>query len=175
MAESGLRHTTRNRATPKGSVGSNPTPSAIFIDLLIVLAAAMTLQNKEALLVERLLILPDGQERLASLVKKKPTLPAHDCVDEWLVVGCSSRVWIKADLADSLYYFRYAADSPLVGGLVAVSCELASGFTAREIGNHSFGWARSSRISEFLSVTRRSGLEAIHARIKQLVVYDSVN
>ncbi len=30
VAESGLRHTTRNRATPKASVGSNPTPSATF-------------------------------------------------------------------------------------------------------------------------------------------------
>lgn len=129
----------------------------------------MSLDFKQKQRIEDLNLLPDAQERLSALVQSanEYQLPADQRVEELIVRGCQSRVWLKGGLIDGLTHFQAAADSPLVAGLVAELCRLYSGEEPAQVVHVEPTIWRDCGMEKLLSPTRLRGLEAVRQRIAQ--------
>lgn len=86
----------------------------------------MSLREKQKGLIDDLNLIENAQERLAALSTyvNAVSLPETMKTNDLLVLGCVSRVWLHGELKDGRCYFRCAADSPMVAGLVALLCHL---------------------------------------------------
>jgi cysteine desulfuration protein SufE len=129
----------------------------------------MSLEIKQKQRIEDLNLLPDPQERLTALVAAADEfqLPEDQRVEELIVQGCQSRVWLKGSLVEGRTLFQSAADSPLVAGLVAELCRLYSGeYPSQVVGVEPVLW-KDCGLEKLLSPTRLRGLEAVRQRIAQ--------
>lgn len=133
----------------------------------------MTLAQKQQQLVDDLLVIPDPQERLAVIVARAARVPALEpaaCTDARRVPGCVSTVWLSGtfDPDTRRLRLRANAESPLVKGLVMLLCELYEDAEAADILTFQPELLEKLQIAQTLSPTRRNGLAAVHARIKQM-------
>jgi len=133
----------------------------------------MPLSTHQQALLDDLMVIEDLQERLGSVVdraRSRPALPESLRTEANRVIGCQSQVWVvRAPDGDSTRFLG-DSDSPLVRGLVVLTCDffsgedrtlsdrLAAGVDPIEL----LGLARS------LSQTRRNGLLAVRARLLEL-------
>ena len=131
----------------------------------------MTLLQKQAALIERYLVIPDPQERLAALISRKCTLlplAASEHVDAALVQGCISRVWLAGTYESGVCRFRVDADSPMVKGLVTTLCEIYDGATPEEIRSVEPDFFEVLGISANLTPTRLNGLASVLRVIREI-------
>lgn len=129
----------------------------------------MRLAARAHSLTEELLHLADPQERLSCLVDRarhRPRFTAEERTPERRVPGCSSSVWLIAELRDGRCWFRADADSPVVRGLVGLLADFFNGATAGEIAASDAEPLEILDLSRRLTPTRRHGLAAVRAAIK---------
>jgi cysteine desulfuration protein SufE len=134
-----------------------------------------SVQEKEAAIVARYLIIEDSQERLQALLSRKPQVPAippEECSDALLVKGCSSPVWLDATLADKRLFIRMESTGPLVKPLVGLLCDLCHQAPAREVLAFQPTWIQALRLESTLSPTRQQGLRAVFLVLQGLAAGD---
>lgn len=74
-------------------------------------------------LINDFALFDDWEERYAYLIdlgKNLPYLEEEMKTEETLVPGCTSRVWMIADVSDGVLYFRADSDAHIVRGLIGV-------------------------------------------------------
>ena len=136
----------------------------------------MSVGEKQAQLIEDLLIIEDVQERLSAVVSRaaRRALPPEQRVDAHRVAGCVSSVWLVPEMREGRCHFAFDADSPMVKGLVGLLCEVYEGGAAADIVDtepvlwHQLGFLK------LLSPTRVNGLAAVRARIKSFAHHATV-
>lgn len=128
----------------------------------------MTVNEKQAALVEDLLIIEDMQERLSAVVARaaRRALPPEQRVDAHRVQGCVSSVWLVPSVVEGRCHFGCDADSPMVKGLVGLLCDVyEEGMPADVAASEPSLWQPLGFL-KLLSPTRLNGLAAVRARIK---------
>ena len=131
---------------------------------------AVTLTDKQNELISDLNLIEDAHERLSALTSYLARTKLADDLklDDLIVPGCISRVWVKGELKDGVTNFRCAADSPMVAGLVALLCDLYSHVSAVEAASvEPEVWQKCGFI-KILTPTRLNGLAAVRGRIREL-------
>ena len=131
----------------------------------------MTLQEKQAQLIEDYSLIENQLERFSAIVehyRKLPALPTADQSDDCLVRGCVSRVWVAGAHADGLCHFQSEADSPILQGAVRLLTDFYSGASPAEIVAVEPDFLDALRIGDQLTPTRRNGLRHVRARIVEL-------
>ncbi len=133
----------------------------------------MALTARQQSLIDDLMLIEDSQERLATITdsaRKLPALPEDFRTDAHRVAGCQSQVWITALKRGGTCVFVGDSDSPLVRGLVQLTCS----FYSDESSGHILGQTEADDpitlldLARNLSPTRRNGLAAVRNRIRQL-------
>lgn len=130
----------------------------------------MSLLKKQSDLIERYSVIPDPQERLAALISRKSTLlPLTDSeqVDDALVHGCISRVWLACTYENECCRYRIQADSPMVKALVTLLCEIYDGAAPLEIIAVEPTLFEGLGISQNLTPTRLNGLASVRRAIRE--------
>jgi cysteine desulfuration protein SufE len=89
-------------------------------------------------------------------------------VDQNLIRGCQSQVWLNAETKNGLIYFQGESDALIVKGLVALLLRVVNGQPASEILNADFHFIDKIGLKEHLSPTRSNGLLAM---VKQIKLY----
>lgn len=124
-------------------------------------------------LVENFALFDDWEERYRYLIdigRALPHLDEMERTDDNLVRGCTSQVWMMADVRDGVFHLRADSDAHIVRGLVAI---LMSAFDGKAIDD-----ARAVDIDsafaeigldQHLSANRRSGFTAMVERIRLLL------
>lgn len=133
----------------------------------------MTLAEKERILAEQLLAIPDRQERLGVLVdraRRAPPLGASERTPAHRVEGCSSAVWLITEVKGGVFHVRGDAEAPVVKGFVHLLCQLYDGTTPAEIAATDTHLLETIELLQELSPTRRNGLLAIRARLRRIAV-----
>jgi cysteine desulfuration protein SufE len=72
-------------------------------------------------------------EQLLWYAKKLESMPEDNKTDDNKVHGCTSQVYISADLRDGRVWYQGDSDAQLVKGLVALLIEGLNGLTPQEI------------------------------------------
>ena len=110
----------------------------------------------------------DRYQLLIDLGGEQEPLPAEYKIDNNLIEGCQSRVWLQADFTDGKVFFRAESDALIVKGIVSLLIKVYSGRTPDEILENEPYFVEAIGLKEHLSPTRSNGLLAM---IKQMRLY----
>lgn len=89
-------------------------------------------------------------------------------VQQNIIEGCQSRVWLTAEMVDGVIKYKGESDAILVKGIVSLLLQVFSGRTPDEILNADLYFVEGIGLREHLSPTRSNGLLAM---IKQIRLY----
>ncbi len=123
-------------------------------------------------IIEEFADLDDWMDRYQLLIDmggETEPLPDSDKVEQNLIDGCQSRVWLDATLdEDGKVNFTADSDAIIVKGIISMLIDVLSGHTPQEILDADLYFIDRIGLSEHLSPTRSNGLLAM---IKQIRVY----
>ncbi len=108
----------------------------------------------------------DRYQYLIDLGKKLDALPAEDRIDAYRVLGCQSMVWLKPAQSNGTLVFKAASDSAIVSGLLALVLRVYSGRPAADVARLEPQFIEQIGLSAHLSPTRKNGLSAVLAKIR---------
>ena len=95
-------------------------------------------------------------------------LDPKEKVDQNLIKGCQSRVWLVAEMENGYINFRGESDAVIVKGLVALLLRVVSGRTPKELLENDLHFIDDLGLKQHLSPTRSNGLLAM---VKQIRLY----
>lgn len=115
----------------------------------------------------------DGWEErykyIIDLGKELPAMIESDKVEDNLIRGCQSQVWIKPVLSEEHWHFAVDSDAFIVKGLLAVVLAAYNNKTAQDILAFDIeGYFNELGLLKHLSPTRGSGMKAMVARIQDV-------
>ena len=128
-----------------------------------------TISQKQQEIVDEFAFLEDWEQKyeyLIDLGKELPGLPEEKKIDENLIRGCQSKVWLDAEFKDGKLYFNADSDGILPKGIVALLVQIYSGHPVKEILDSDFKFIEQIGLQEFLSPSRANGLMAMTKQIK---------
>lgn len=131
----------------------------------------MTIEEKQDRIIREFQILGDWQQRYKHIIKTGQKLPALDekhKVEENLVRGCQSQVWLITELEDGKVIFKADSDAAITKGLVALMVNFYSGEEPDTILTTNPEFIKKIGMQEHLSPTRSNGLASM---IKQMKIY----
>ena len=110
----------------------------------------------------------DKYEYLIDLGKKLEVYPEEAKVDDKLIKGCQSRVWLDWALEDGRLFFRADSDAIITKGIISLLIGVYSGRTPAEIAGDDFSFIDEIGLKENLSPTRSNGLASMIATIRSV-------
>lgn len=131
----------------------------------------MTINEIQDEIIEEFSLFDDWMDRYALLIElgnSLDNLSAVYKVENNLIEGCQSRVWLQADLTDGRIIFRADSDAVIVKGIIALLIKVLSNRTPDEILNADLYFIERIGLKEHLSPTRSNGLLSM---IKQIRFY----
>ena len=110
----------------------------------------------------------DKYEYLIELGKKLPMIDEQYKTDDYLIKGCQSKVWLRADVKDGLVQFTADSDAVITKGIISLLIRVLSGHQAQEIEKADLYFIDQIGLKEHLSPNRSNGLVSM---IKQMKLY----
>ena len=129
----------------------------------------MTIQQKQAEIVDEFSFFDDWQQRyeyLIELGKSLPEMTEEKKTAGKLVKGCQSNVWLDAKIEDDVLKFEADSDAILPKGIAALLVRVYSHQNPTEILASNEKFIEEIGLQEFLSPTRANGLLAMIKQIK---------
>lgn len=108
----------------------------------------------------------DKYEYIIQLGKELPIIDEKYKVDENLIRGCQSRVWLHADYREGKLLFTADSDAVITKGLVSLVIKVLSGHTPKEIADADVYFIDAIGLRNHLSPTRSNGLLSMLKQIK---------
>lgn len=131
----------------------------------------LTINEIQDEIIEEFSGLDDWMDRYQLLIDmggETEPLPDSDKVEQNLIDGCQSRVWLVCDEKEGRLYFRAESDALIVKGIVTLLIRVLSGHTPDEIMDADLYFIEKIGLREHLSPTRSNGLLAM---LKQMRAY----
>lgn len=131
----------------------------------------LTINEIQDEIIEEFADLDDWMDRYQLLIDmggEMEPLPDSDKVEQNLIDGCQSRVWLVCDEKEGRLYFRAESDALIVKGIVTLLIRVLSGHTPDEILDADLYFIEKIGLREHLSPTRSNGLLAM---LKQMRAY----
>jgi len=107
-------------------------------------------------------------EYLIDLGKDLPSIDAKYKLEENLITGCQSRVWLYAEKKNKKIIFSADSDAIMTKGIVALLIRVLSNQNGNDIANANLDFINKIGLKEHLSATRANGLLSM---IKQMKFY----
>lgn len=105
-------------------------------------------------------------EYIIDLGKKLAPLDEKYVVEENLVDGCTSQVWLIVEKNDDKYIFKGTSDAVIVKGLVYIITKIFSHTTKQELQEVDFNLINKLGLSEVITPNRQSGVTGMIKKIK---------
>ena len=110
----------------------------------------------------------DKYEYLIELGKSLKDYPESDKIDEKLIKGCQSRVWLDYKGVDGKIFFNADSDAIITKGIISLLIRIYSGRTPQEILSSDFSVVDRIGLKENLSPTRAGGLASMIEKIREV-------
>jgi len=131
----------------------------------------MTIDEKQQEIIEEFAFFEDWMEKYDFIIQLGKDLPLIDDrykVEDRLIKGCQSQVWMHAEEKDGKVYFTADSDALITKGLVSMVIKVLSGHPPEEIINSDLYFIQEVGLQNHLSLTRSNGLASM---IKQMKLY----
>ncbi len=129
----------------------------------------MTIDEAQDEVIEEFSELDDWMDKYQMLIdlgNSQPPLDPKYKVEQNLIDGCQSRVWLQADFRNGLVCFSAESDALIVKGIIALLIRVLSEHTPDDIINAKLYFIDRIGLREHLSPTRSNGLLAMVKRMK---------
>lgn len=129
------------------------------------------IQDIQQEIVEEFSMFDDWMQRYEYMIELGKTLPLIEekyKVDENLIKGCQSKVWVHAELEGDKLVFTADSDAIITKGIVAILIRAFSNQHPADILDADTQFIDEIGLKEHLSPTRANGLVSM---IKQLKMY----
>ena len=130
-----------------------------------------TIAAIQAEIVEEFDMFEDWMEKYEYIIELGKTLPIIDDkykVEENLIKGCQSRVWLHADNDNGIITYTADSDAIITKGIVAILIRVLSKQKAAEIAKADLVFIDKIGLKEQLSQTRANGLLSM---VKEMKLY----
>lgn len=131
----------------------------------------MTIEEIQQDIISEFSMFEDWMDKYALLIEMGKELSPIDPkykVDQNLIRGCQSQVWINAEQKDGFLEYQGESDALIVKGLVALVLRVVNHQPAEDIISTDLHFIDKIGLKEHLSPTRSNGLLAM---IKQIKLY----
>ena len=128
-----------------------------------------TIQEIQAEIVDEFDMFEDWMEKYEYIIELGKNLPIIDDkhkIDNNLIKGCQSRVWLYADYKDGKIIYSADSDAIITKGIVAILIRVLSNQTAEEIAKADLVFIDKIGFKKQLSQTRANGLVSMIKEIK---------
>jgi cysteine desulfuration protein SufE len=130
----------------------------------------MTIAQTQQELIDEFAMFSDWQDRYEHLIelgKDLPLIAPEHKVEDNLVRGCQSRVWLAAEPKEDLVHFTADSDAMITKGIVALLVRVYNDRTPQEILGASTEFIDRIGLREHLSPNRANGLSAMLDQMKR--------
>ena len=110
----------------------------------------------------------DKYDYLIDLGKSLPKIDEKYKVEDNIITGCQSQVWLHAKQEDNKVVFIADSDAIMTKGIIAMLIRVLSEQKAENIINTNLDFINKIGLNEQLSQTRANGLNSM---IKQMKIY----
>lgn len=131
----------------------------------------MTIDEIQDEIIDEFSVFDDWMDKYQILIDMGNSLPPFDetyRIDQNLIEGCQSRVWLHAEYRDGHIYFSADSDAIIVKGIISLLMKVLSGRTPDEILVSDLHFIDAIGLKEHLSPTRSNGLLSM---VKQMRLY----
>ena len=131
----------------------------------------MTIEDIQQEIIEEFSVFEDWMDKYAYLIELGNDLEPIDAkykVDDNLIRGCQSRVWLHPEKEGETILFEAESDAIIVKGLVALLLRVLSNRTPKEIIDADLHFIDDIGLKQHLSPKRSNGLLAM---VKQMKLY----
>lgn len=136
------------------------------------MSISATIDIRQAQIIEEFDMFPDWMEKYEHIIelgKELDPLDESKKLDENLIKGCQSRVWLSAELNDKgKVVFTADSDAIITKGLVALMIRVLSDAEPMEIASADLKFLEVIGLNAHLSPTRSNGLLSM---VKQMKMY----
>ncbi len=112
----------------------------------------------------------DKYEYIIDLGKKLPLIDDALKVDENLIPGCQSQVWLHARMENDAVGFTADSDAIITKGIIALLIRVLSGESPQSIASCDLYFIDQIGLKEHLSPTRSNGLVSMVNKLKSIGV-----
>ncbi|UTW64280.1 SufE family protein [bacterium SCSIO 12741] len=129
----------------------------------------MSIQEAQEELIEEFALFEDWMEKyeyIIDLGKDLAPIDEANRMEENLVKGCQSQVWLAADFDGNQLTFQADSDAIITKGIVSMVTRVLSGHTPQEIVDAELFFVDQIGLKEHLSPTRSNGLVSMIKKIK---------
>jgi len=133
----------------------------------------MTIKEIQEEIVDEFSMFEDWMERYEYIIDLGKSLPLIDesyKLDENLIKGCQSKVWIYSDVDADKVVFTADSDAILTKGIVALLLRVFSNQTPKAIIEANTAFIDEIGLKEHLSPTRANGLVSMVKQIKMYAI-----
>lgn len=105
---------------------------------------------------------------IMELGQKLPPFPEAQRVEENIVKGCQSKVWLSAELKDDKVFFQADSNTAITKGLVSLLIRILSNQTPDDIIHADLFFMQEIKMDRFIGTQRSNGFASM---IKQMKWY----
>ena len=130
-----------------------------------------TIAAIQAEIVEEFDLFEDWMEKYEYIIELGKTLPMIDDkhkIEDNLIKGCQSRVWLHTQHNNGIITYTADSDAIITKGIVAILIRVLSNQQAEEIAKANLTFIDEIELKEQLSQTRANGLVSM---IKEMKLY----
>jgi len=131
----------------------------------------MTIKEIQEEIIDEFSMFDDWMERYEYMIELGKSLPLIDetyKVDENLIMGCQSKVWLHSEMEGDKIIFTADSDAILTKGIVAILLRVFTNQKPKDILDAELHFIDEIGLKEHLSPTRANGLVSM---IKQIKLY----
>ena len=129
----------------------------------------MTIKEIQEEIVDEFAMFDDWMQRYEYIIELGKSLPLIEDqykVEENLIRGCQSKVWLHAEKKDDKIVFTADSDAILTKGIIAILIRAFSDQKAADVMNADTSFIDEIGLKEHLSPTRANGLVSMLKQIK---------
>lgn len=129
------------------------------------------IDSRQADIIEEFELYDDWMDKYSVIIEKGKDLapmPEGTHIDDNLIKGCQSKVWLSASHADGKIHYHADSDAIITKGLISMLIEVLSDAPAEDILKSDLGFIAELGLQEHLSPTRSNGLSSM---VKQMKMY----
>ena len=133
----------------------------------------MTIKEIQEEIIDEFSMFDDWMERyeyIIDLGKSLPIIDAQYKLDENLINGCQSKVWLYSELENDTIKYTADSDAILTKGIVALLLRVYSGQKPADILTAETNFIDQIGLKEHLSPTRENGLVSMVKQIKMYAI-----
>jgi cysteine desulfuration protein SufE len=108
----------------------------------------------------------DKIDYLIDLGKKLPHIDSKYMLDDFLVKGCQSKVWLHAYEKGGRIFFEADSDSVITKGIIALLVKVLSGQLPTDIIHNNLEFINRIELQSFLTSKRSNGLNSMIVKMK---------